>query len=288
MNYSEWRYKSNQHLSRIVTKGNRPNNQVLCCVFITRAQFSRPFLFCSTRLKPNHIRLMIFRQSGCLCSAAMPGFVPSEGWLVRMTSSDALKAAGKLQELAQPTGSTPAHRRKVNLWSSPIRTLVLRVFLLAAVAQLCRGLERQVLLSFQPVGLHVAFALGDVGRIKCSEHRLERAFSSKNSFINIETIWLPGHKYLKNVSKSHASPLQRFCPSPQWCRARVPGGLWWSDWCVSACPAQTDAHTHKTTARAQYWKTSSISAYLNRQREVQFWRSFIQGSSSFMRVLGGD
>lgn len=42
---------------------------------------------------------------------------------------------------------------------SPIRTYVLRVFLLAAVAQFSRGFEREVFLPLQPVGLHVAFAL---------------------------------------------------------------------------------------------------------------------------------
>lgn len=42
---------------------------------------------------------------------------------------------------------------------SPVRTYVLRVFLLTAVAQLGRGFKREVFLPLQPVGLHVAFTL---------------------------------------------------------------------------------------------------------------------------------
>lgn len=40
------------------------------------------------------------------------------------------------------------------------------------------------------------------------------------------------------------SLLQQFCPWPQLYRAHAPSGLWWSNVCGSACPAQS--HKHKT------------------------------------------
>lgn len=54
---------------------------------------------------------------------------------------------------------------------SPVRTYVLQVFLLAAVAQLSRGFKREVFLPFQPVGLHVAFTLERLeGEIQSSDN----------------------------------------------------------------------------------------------------------------------
>lgn len=54
---------------------------------------------------------------------------------------------------------------------SPVRTYVLQVFLLAAVAQLSRGFKREVFLPLQPVGLHVAFTLERLeGEIQSSDN----------------------------------------------------------------------------------------------------------------------